>query len=324
MTKPANALWRPLVKPKPDHDKPVFEWHNIHMIQPPFLKSGDTIGIMAPSSWVSEDDLTSGADFLRAHGFHAEIHPQTYLKWNQSAGTTEQKRDAFHDLVSNDDIKAIMFAGGGNRALHLLEHLNFDLIRKHPKIYMGFSDCTAILNAIHARTGIITYHGPVVKHFAAVPQMEFNLRLLKGEETIIPMTGAIALHKGHAEGHLFGGNFSVIRRLIGSTEMPDPTGSILFLEDIGEETSRLDAELCFLRRTGLLDKLGGLIFGQFTDLQDTGRPFEFSFEEIVLEHTNGLKIPVLINAPFGHDRSMNYIMPIGQRIKLSETNITFL
>lgn len=293
------------------------------MIQPPFLSIGDTVGIMSPSSYVEEADIAAGIEALKKHGFQVSVHPQTTARLNQSAGTHEQKRDAFHELVKDPSIKAIVFAGGGNRALHLLDHLDFDLIRANPKIYMGFSDSTAILNAITARTGLITYHGPVLKRLADNPELDFNIRLLKGEETVIPLAGANILHKGHAEGWLIGGNLNVFRRLIGTTEMPDATGAILFLEDTHEETSRIDAELCFLRRSGLFDKIGGLIFGQFGHLLDTGRPFGFSFDDIVAEHTHGLKIPVLVDAPFGHVKNL-VTLPIGQKAKLGGTSIHLL
>lgn len=293
------------------------------MIQPPFLKIGDSIGIMAPSSFVERADIESGVAVLKSHGFEVFVHPQTYERHNQSAGTHEQKIAAFHDLVRDETIKAVFFAGGGNRALHLLDGLDFDLIRTHPKIYMGFSDGTVLLNAITARTGIITYHGPVVKRLTTNAELEFNLRLLKGEEDTIILEGANILHKGHAEGWLIGGNLSAFRRLVGSTEMPDATGAILFLEDVGEELSRIDADFCFLKRAGIFDKISGLILGQFSNLQDTGRPFGFTFDDIVAEHTAGLKIPVLTNAPFGHGDAL-IALPIGAKAKLDGTSLKLI
>lgn len=290
------------------------------MIQPPFLSIGDTIGIMAPSSYVEEADIEAGAAVLRKHGFKVFIHPQSAARLHQSAGTHEQKRDALHELVKNPEIKAVVFAGGGNRALHLLEHLDYDLIRTNPKIYMGFSDSTAVINAITARTGLITYHGPVAKRLADNPQLEFNMRLLKGEENVIPLTGANVLHKGHAEGWLIGGNTSLFQYLITSGDMPDATGAILFLEDCYEEWSRIDRYFCYFKRSGILDKISGLVLGQFTNMLDTGTPFGFTFEDIIAEHTAGLKIPILTNAPFGHGENL-YALPIGQKAKLDDTSL---
>jgi muramoyltetrapeptide carboxypeptidase len=287
------------------------------MIKPPALKIGDTIGIMAPSSRVEQNDIDSCTAFLHSHGFRTFVHPQTFEHLHQSAGTNEQKRNALHDLAKNPDIAAVFFATGGNRALHLLDIIDFDLIRAHPKIYMGFSDNTALLNAITARTGIITYHGPTAKRLPTTPQAEFNLRLLKGEENVIPLTGATSLHKGSAEGFLIGGNISLFQYLIHSGDMPDANGAILFLEDCYEEWSRIDRDFCFFRRSGLLDKINGLILGQFTNMLDTGTLFGFTFEDIIAEHTAGLDIPIITNAPFGHDAALNYIMPIGQKVRLN-------
>lgn len=287
---------------------------------PPPLQSGDTIGIMAPSSRIDPADLQASVDLLTGHGYGVFIHPQTFEQLHQSAGTAEQKIKALHDLAQEPAIKAVFFAGGGNRALHMLDGIDYKLIKKHPKIYMGFSDNTAILNAITARCGIVTYHGPTLKRLARNPQADFNLRLLSGVEKSIPLTGAKHLREGGATGMLLGGNLSLFRYLVETEDMPNAKGAILFLEDIGEEYSRIDRDFCYLRRSGVLGKIGALVLGQFTDLRDSGTPFGFSLEDIVNEHTNGLNIPVLINAPFGHDIDL-YALPIGQTVILEGTTL---
>lgn len=288
---------------------------------PPPLKAGDTIGVMAPSSWINAADIEAGKAFLESKGYKVVIHPQTYVQLHQSAGTNEQKRDALHDLVRNPAIKAVVFATGGNRALHLLNYLDYDLIKKNPKIYMGFSDNTVILNKITAETGIVTFHGPVLKRLLKNPQVDFNLRVLSGAEKTIPLEGSKILREGKAKGILVGGNLSLFQYLIESGEIPDPKGAILFFEDIAEEYSRIDRDFCYLRRSGLMDKIGGLIIGQFTDLLDSGTPFGFSFEDIIAEHTVGLDIPILINAPFGHSTDL-YTFPIGGTATLENTTLT--
>lgn len=293
----------------------------MRLISPPPLQPGDTIGVMAPSSRVEAADLQAGANILTAHGFGVFIHPQSFKQLHQSAGTNEQKATALHDLVREPDIKAIIFATGGNRALHLLDHLDYKLIKKHPKLYMGFSDNTALLNAITAKTGTITYHGPTLKRLPKNPQADFNLRLLSGEISVIPMTGAKVAREGRAEGILIGGNLSLFRYLVESGEIAEPKGAILFLEDIAEEYSRIDRDFCYLRRTGLLDKIGGLVLGQFTDLRDTGTPFGFTFEDIIAEHTAGLNIPIIMNAPFGHDTDL-YALPIGAKASFDTDDLS--
>lgn len=285
------------------------------------LKKGDTIGVMAPSSRFAKSDLESAAVILKSYGYDLFIHPQCYETFHQSAGTHAQKIDALHELASDKNINAVFFAAGGNRALHLLDKIDYNLIAANPKIYMGFSDCTALLNAFSARSDLVTWHGPTLRKFhVGHNQQELNIRLLEGKEKVISLPGVQIINKGSAEGRLFGGNLNVFRRLIGSREMPDTKGAILFFEDCNEETSRLDAELCFLRRSGMFDNASAIIFGQFTGLLDTGTPFGFSFEDVVREHTQGLNIPVLMNAPFGHEKDLT-AFPIGQKVILKDTTL---
>ena len=290
---------------------------------PPALQPGDTIGVMAPSSRIDSSDLENGADALRRRGYKVLLHPQCHEKLHQSAGTNEQKRDALHDLVKNSDVKAIIFATGGNRALHILDLLDYGLIKKHPKIYMGFSDNTALLNSIAAKSGVVTYHGPTLKRLAKNPQMDFNLSLLSGNEKEIPMSGARVFREGNTKGTLIGGNLSLFQYLVDSGEIPNPKGAILFLEDIAEEYSRIDRDFCYLRRCGLLEKIGGLVLGQFSDMRDSGTPFGFTFEDIIAEHTAGLNIPIVINAPFGHAEDL-YVYPVGATVQMDNNALSIL
>jgi len=296
----------------------------MNFTSPPPLRPGDTIGVMAPSSRLPPAHLEAAAKILEGYGYKVFIHPQCYETLHQSAGTHEQKIAALHDLAKDKNIHAVFFAAGGNRALHLLDKIDYDLISANPKIYMGFSDCTALLNAFAARCGLVTWHGPTLRKFhVGHNQADKNIRLLEGKDKTIHLTGATVYKSGTAEGRLFGGNLNVFRRLIGSKDMPDITKAILFFEDCNEETSRLDAELCYMRRSGFFDKASAIIFGQFTNLLDTGTPFGFSFEDIVREHTNGLNIPILLNAPFGHAQDL-HAMPIGHKAILNGDTLSLI
>ncbi len=292
------------------------------MKTPPPLKPGDTIGVMAPSSHIAQDAIDTSTAFLEQRGYKVFIHPQTHEKLHQSAGTPEQKRDALHDLARDDSIAAVFFATGGNRALHILDLLDYDLIAAHTKIYMGFSDNTALLNAIAARSGIVTYHGPTFKRLPYNPQSDVNLKLLSGDAREISLDGAHIAREGNADGILFGGNLALIRAM-SARDMLAPEGAILFLEDINIESSHLDRDLCALRRSGMLDKIGGLILGQFGALGDTGvHPFGFMFDDIIAEHTAGLNIPILTNAPLGHGHDLT-ALPVGARMRLDGTTLIF-
>ncbi|MGB0718969.1 MAG: S66 peptidase family protein [Bdellovibrionales bacterium] len=255
-----------------------------------------TIGVFAPSSYIEKDDIDTAAAVVKAYGLDVFVHPQTYARYNQSAGTQAEKLAALHDLYRDDLIDIIWAAGGGNRALHIVDDIDYDFIAAHPKPMVGFSDVTALLNAITAKTGIINYHGPV---FKSLPQHQELEAFLSGDFTM-PLGDAKIINAGHAEGTLFGGNLSLFQYLPQTIKGDWPDGAILFLEDCNEELSRIDRMLLHLKRLGVFARAAGLVFGQFTDLQDSTRPFGFSLEDIIREHTCGLDIPIIMNAPFGH------------------------
>ncbi len=286
-------------------------------IKPPALKPGDKIGIMAPSSYIEKKDIETSKAVLEKRGFEVFIHPQTYERENQSAGNHLQKSLAFQGLWQrkDNDIKAIWAAGGGNRALHLLETLNFEKLKSNPKILIGFSDTTALLNAVYSHTGITTFHGPVFKNLHKYNELDHLLDLLSGKTITYPMNKAKCLHKGEAQGHLIGGNLSVFQYLPHTLPGEFWKNGILFLEDCNEELSHIDRMFLHLKRTGVLEQIKGLVIGEFSDLKDTGRPFGFSLEDIIHEHTAGLDIPIIMSAPFGHGKTL-YTFPIGGKVSL--------
>lgn len=284
-------------------------------MKPSPLKPGDTIGVMAPSSFVEREDIEVSTALLEERGYKVFVHPQTYEREHQSAGTHLQKTMALQGLWQREGIDAIWCAGGGNRTLHILDAINYERMKEKPKILIGFSDITTLLNAVHAHTGITTYHSTVFKNVHKYGQLDHALALMAGEAAPLPMDQARVLREGTAEGPLIGGNLSVFQYLPGTKDCPDMAGTLLFLEDNSEEYSRIDRMMAHLRRMGVLEQIGGLILGEFTDLQDTGRPFGYSLEDIVLEHTEDLDIPVIMDAPFGHGDTL-YTFPVGNRAKL--------
>jgi muramoyltetrapeptide carboxypeptidase len=288
----------------------------------PALKPGDTIGVMAPSSYVEKADIEKSKALLEKKGYKVFIHPQTYERHNQSAGNNLQKTLAFQGLWQRADIKAIWAAGGGNRVLHFMDSINFDALKKKPKIFIGFSDVTALLNGIYAHTGLTTFHGPVFKLATKNKELDHLLALLGGEKSEYPLKGAEVLHEGKAEGKLIGGNLSLFQYLPNTLPGKFWKNSILFLEDNGEEFSRVDRMMMHLKRTGVLKDIKGLILGEFTDLKDTGRPYGFTFEDIIREHTEDLDIPVVTNAPFGHGKTL-YTFPVGAKARLDTKNMRF-
>lgn len=276
-----------------------------------------TLGIFAPSSWVEKDDILEAQKFAEGHHFGTFIHPQTFLRHNQSAGTSAEKLQAFYDLWENPEIDVIWAAGGGNRCLHWIDDIDFGQLKQNDdKPVIGYSDVTALLNTLYAHGGYTGFHGPTFNRLHKAAQAEQCLSLLSGTQSNYDFTKAKTIKEGTAEGPMIGGNLSVFQYLPHTLPGEFWDGAIVFLEDCNEELSRIDRMLIHLRRCGVFEKAAGIIFGDFGDLSDTGRPFGFTIEEILREHTNGCNGPVLMNAPFGHGKDL-YTFPVGQRAVLS-------
>lgn len=285
---------------------------------PPALKQGDKIGVIAPSSTCEMELLEPGLAFLKDNGFEVVLHPQTNCEHGQFSGTPEEKLDALHEYFADPDIKAIFCTRGGNGAVHLFDQIDYDLIANNPKIFMGFSDITSLLHAIHAKTGLVTFHGPTV---SMIRKLELQwpkqmLGVLTGEQNNIDVGGDI-----NAEGTLFGGNLSVFQTLIGTPYAPKTDNAILFLEDVGDHLSRYDRMSGHLKQAGIFDDLSAIILGEFINTQDNPeRPFGFSIEEIIQQKAPN--IPLITNAPIGHGSNL-CTLPIGAPAVLKNGTLSF-
>jgi len=275
------------------------------------------IGVFAPSSFVERGDIEAAQAVMDARGVEVFVHPQTFEQQGQLAGTKAQKLDALHALYSDPSIDAIWAAGGGNRALDLLDGLELSVIKANPKPMIGFSDVTALLNHITAHTGIVNTHAQVFKNLASYDQLDACLSFLSGEAVKLPLDQVSVIREGDAEGRLIGGNLSVFHYLAESLPPSYFEGAILCLEDCGEELSRIDRMLVHLKRSGVLSSISGLLLGEFIDMRDTGRPFGFSLEEIISEHCAERDMPIIMNAPFGHGSNL-YPLPIGKNGKITQ------
>lgn len=290
-------------------------------MKPAALKKGDTIGIMATSSCVPQEDLDKAKSFLERLGYKVYVHPQATEKLHQSAGTAQSKVDAFHDLIKNPDIKAIFGARGGNRAMTMLGKIDFNLVASNPKIIMGYSDVTALLNAITEKTGLITFHGPLFREMPRRKELQQALDLLGGKKPPeMDFSQSRVLREGKAEGRLIGGNLSVLQALSGTPFQPDTDGAVLFIEDVGDHMSRYDRMLAHMKLAGWFNRISGLVVGSFTDTcDDKDRPFGFRLEDLIREHLDGRDIPIVIDAPFGHGDKL-YTLPVGGKAKLEAKN----
>ena len=279
------------------------------------LKSGQCIGVMAPSSYVEEADIEKSVALMEARGFEVFVHEQTYTRHNQSAGTTQEKLDALHELYVRENIDAIWAAGGGNRALYMLDGLDYDLIAKNPKPLLGFSDVTALLNPIFAHTGAEGFHAQSFNHLHEFRQLDETLTVLSGETTSMSLENCEIVSDGITEGPLIGGCLSLFHYLPGTNDCPSLQNAILFLEDTGDEMNRFDRMFAQMKRMGVFEQIGGLVLGEFHDVGDSGRPFGFSLRDIATEALDGRDIPFVMNAPFGHGKNL-FPLPVGRKAVL--------
>jgi muramoyltetrapeptide carboxypeptidase len=288
-------------------------------IYPPALKKGDVIGVIAPSSVYDVNALQPAVRFLEDSGFKVVFHPQTSKQHGQFAGTADEKVQALHDYFTDPNIDAIFCTCGGNGALHLLDKIDYNLIKKNPKILIGFSDITILLNAIHAKTGLVTFHGSTLTRLDKInPEWPKQmLYVLTGKSSNLDIDAPNI----SVEGTLIGGNLSVMQALIGTPYTPNMENALLLLEDTNDHLSRYDRMIAHMARAGWLKNLSGVLLGDFLNSQDNkDRPFGFNIEEIIKAHAP--KTPIIRDIPAGHGERL-CTLPIGANITLKDNKLSF-
>lgn len=291
------------------------------ILLPASLKKGDTIGVCAPAGGIKSN--TEIADFkkvLNDLGYSVVFSKNIEKNKGYFSGTDQERAEDFMNLIRDNSIKAIVFIRGGWGCARMLEFLDFDIIRTNPKIIMGFSDPTSLLNAITVKTGLITFHGPGGNSTWNDYSLGYiNELLVQGkavsynnEKDDLPI---IMYSKGTVQGELFGGNLSVLSTMIGSDYLPDWKGKILFLEDVAEEPYRIDRMLTHLKLAGVFDQLAGLILGTFRKCIAEEPNYSFTLEEVFEQHFKDANFPVYYGAQIGHTRN-KFTVPIGAKIEM--------
>ena len=223
-------------------------------------------------------------------------------------------------MFQDQEIKAIFCARGGYGSSRLLDKIHYDLIKKSSKIIVGYSDITSLLMAIHKKTGLVTFHGPMIKGLASKDQSNWEnlLRLLSSNQpTELSLTEGTALTRGQAIGPLIGGNLSLICHLIGTDFMPSLDGCILFIEEKGEALYRIDRMLTHLSLTNRLKGISGLIAGRFEGCGQMS-----TINQLLMDIALDLDIPLISGVPVGHGQK-NVALPLGIQAEL-DTNKTTL
>ena len=277
------------------------------MIKPNSLKPKSSIGIVSPSSWMDEVAMKTAISVFENKGYKVILGKNINHKQDSFAGTPEQRAADINNMFANPEIKAIFCARGGYGSNRVIELLDYDLIQKNPKIFMGYSDITNILVAISQFSNLITFHGPMLTSFKS-GNVEYNFNLI--EKTLnnfdtleikppdqLPTT---VLNKGYGEGMLLGGNISLLVSQIGTKNQINTDNSILFLEDTDEYLYALERMLIQMKQSGMFKNIKGLIIGEMTDIHDQSIPFGKSTDEIILDIFSDIDIPIISNFPCGH------------------------
>ena len=286
-------------------------------IRPRVLKPGDTVGLITPSTYVSDPDTLATADrTVKYFGLKAKWGKNVRQRDGYLGGSVEQRLDDVHAMFRDPEINAVFAVRGGYGSAQLLDRIDYALIRSHPKIFLGYSDITALHLAINKKAGLVTFHGPVVlSRFTDYTQNYFRRALFEtnpiGIVTNPPESSPLrpahtlrTVRPGSARGPLIGGNLTLMSTTMGTPYEIETRGRILFLEDVDEEPYRIDRMLTQLRLAGKLDAAAGIIVGECADCRpkDYKPSFNstFSLGEIVDNILGSLKIPVLSGLTFGH------------------------
>ena len=305
-------------------------------VLPPPLMKGDTVALVSPSSATDHRlDLQLSREVMEALGFRVKTGAHYAGRRGHLAGSDEARAADLNAAFADDEVKAVICVRGGSGAARVLPLLDYTAIRANPKVLLGYSDITALHNAILAQTGLVTFHGPngtgswnrfnadqFERVFFRRELMQYRNQVEAGDELVTRRNRTLTIAGGKASGELVGGNLTVLTALAGSPYLPDFTGRILFLEDVSEAPYRIDRMLSTLKLMGALDRIAGLVFGECTDC-DPGEGYgSLTLDEILDDHIRPLGIPAYRGAMIGHIRQQ-FIVPVGGKVEMDADAGTF-
>lgn len=297
------------------------------LIKPPALKPGDTVGLVMPATAIDTPEwITISKEIAESLGYKVVMGEHVQNIYGYLAGTDKERAQDINAMFARSDVKGILPIQGGWGSMRILPYLDFALIRKNPKVFVGFSDITTLLLAFYKFSGLITFHGPNIRstfndyvsdyYFRALSSSA-PLGLLKQPplppgEKVEKENRIITLKGGAATGQLVGGNLSLLVTTLGTPFEIDLTGKILFLEDVGEEPYRVDRMLTHLFLSGSLSRAAGIIVGKMRDCEPKGGGYlgSLTLEEIFRTRLGSLGIPAIYGLSFGHIRD-HITLPVG-------------
>ncbi len=280
---------------------------------PAALKPGDTVGLITPSSYVSDpDELAFAKRFCEFFQLKWKLGKNVGQRYGYLAGTAQQRVDDLHAMFSDREVAGVFCIRGGYGSAQMLDKLDYGLIRNNPKVFLGYSDITALHTAIVQKTGLVTFHGPVsLSHLTEWSQQHLRSALFSNKAigTVVNPNESNPLRASHtmrtvrggrATGLLTGGNLTLLSTTLGTPWGIETAGRILLMEDIGEDIYRIDRMLTQLRLAGKLQTAAGIVVGECKDCPPPGHDSAYSLGEVVDYLLGDLNIPVLYGLSFGH------------------------
>lgn len=299
-------------------------------VRPPRLRPGDTLALVNPSGAIYERmPYTIAAEQLQALGFKVREAPHLRARYGHLAGTDEQRAGDINALFADASVHGILAVTGGSGGNRILPLIDYEAVRRTPKFFGGYSDLTALVNAIQLKTGLVTFHCPM----AASEFNDFSVRHLRGavmdgqallltnpqdrEDSLVAgkATRTTTLRGGRARGPLVGGNLAVLTAMAGSAYWPVFDGAILFLEEVNEYIYRCDRMLSTLKLAGALERVAGVVVGQFTHCNPGEGYGTLTLDEVFDDYFKPLGVPVYTGAMFGHVRQ-KFTLPVGLEVEL--------
>ncbi|MCE5284451.1 MAG: LD-carboxypeptidase [Pelosinus sp.] len=305
----------------------------MNIIKPKRLCPGHTLGIIAPASPGDKGAAEAGMAFLETQGFTIKLGKSVFDAWGDLAGPDLLRAEDINTMFADPQIDGIICLRGGYGTMRLLNLLDYALIKKNPKVFVGYSDITALHLSINQRTGLATFHGPMTASDFGKNPPDYTWNAFRRAVTAPEPLGLIAnppdtpspivITPGEAAGTLTGGNLSLIAATLGTPYEIDTRGKLLFLEDVGEAPYRIDRMLTQLTLAGKLADAAGIVLDVFAGCQEEADSTSFSVEEVLYDRLGHLQKPVLYKLYFGHT-PLKATLPIGVRATLNNEGLSIL
>jgi muramoyltetrapeptide carboxypeptidase len=295
----------------------------VEQTKPGRLSAGARIGIVNPAYWLEPERLQRAVGVFEDLGYELVLGRSTRLKENQYAGSAKDRAADIMAMFKDPSIDAIICARGGYGGNSVSPLLDYDVIHDNPKIFIGYSDITGLLASIAQRSGLVSFHGPMLTTFDK-QTIQYNLdtlqQVLSGRSDVQIKSPAACkartLKPGIARGPAWGGNLVSVNSRLGTNDQIDMRGAIVFLEEVDEKLYAFDRMMVHLKNSGGLDHINGLVIGEMLEISDSKVPFGKTIDEIVMDVCGDLDIPVISNFPCGHG-DYQATLPVSHRLELN-------